>query len=43
MEYKGGKIYSITTKNAVEGDVYIGSTIKTLNHRFGQHKDKYRK
>jgi hypothetical protein len=43
MEYNRGKIYLITTKNAVEGDVYIGSTIQTLSHRFGQHKDKYRK
>jgi len=43
MEYIRGKIYLITTKNAIEGDVYIGSTIQNLSHRFGQHKEKYRK
>jgi len=35
-DYKNGKIYKITSPNCVE--VYIGSTIQSLNDRFLKHK-----
>ena len=37
-DYSLGKIYKITTKNADEGDVYIGSTVCKLTERLAKHK-----
>jgi predicted GIY-YIG superfamily endonuclease len=38
MDYKNGKIYALRTHKGDE--VYIGSTIQTLEERFNQHKCK---
>ena len=37
--YKNGKIYTI--KHPEDDKVYVGSTIRTLNHRFNGHKKCY--
>jgi hypothetical protein len=39
--YKSGKIYAIKTENS--DDIYIGSTIKTLNTRLKEHALRYSK
>jgi hypothetical protein len=40
VDYSKGKIYKIT--NNVNDDIYIGSTIKSLNQRFSNHKSNYK-
>jgi hypothetical protein len=37
--YQKGKIYKITTQQ--NDNIYIGSTCKSLNNRFADHKQKY--
>ena len=37
--YENGKIYTI--KHPKDDKVYVGSTIRTLNNRFGKHKKDY--
>jgi len=39
-DYLNGKIYKIT--NNVNDYIYIGSTIKSLNQRFSEHKSNYK-
>ena len=39
-DYSKGKIYKIT--NNVNDELYIGSTIKSLNQRFSNHKSNYK-
>ena len=41
VDYSNGKIYKIT--NNVNDYIYIGSTIKTLNQRFSNHKINYKR
>jgi group I intron endonuclease len=41
VNYKNGKIYKIT--NNVNSKLYIGSTVRTLNKRFSDHKCGARK
>lgn len=40
-DYKQGKIYKITAKNADDGDVYIGSTCQKLYKRMCQQRENY--
>ena len=37
-----GRIYKIEPINAEEGDIYIGSTTRTLNIRMNNHKSNYK-
>ena len=39
-KYENGKIYKIVDNT--NGDIYIGSTIQTLNERLAGHKEKYK-
>lgn len=41
MAYANGKIYALRTHKG--DDVYVGSTIRTLNERFNKHKEKRNK
>ena len=40
LRYTNGKIYKLISN--VTGDVYYGSTIKSLKHRLSKHKSLYK-